>query len=630
MSIRKCLSYGFVFGVWALAFQAEALINPNFTPVTLVDESQQIVAVVLKKGEKAATFEGVSQTALKGDKLAKLPVFDCNKALNDETKKFLVEHIERAGSTPALLFAGKFSETGEAGGAAPEEGDDADKKMFLHVGGKWVDLTSGADSTTWGLVMLNAHMEGTWAGSSDMLLRAVKYRLSDPSADFPVKSGSTWQAPVKIGQIDGLRRLRAVDVDGNGKGCLLAMSDKGDKLFAYDAASKKVKDVTAARKLASKSVAAAWGDFSGDGRLDLASFDGKGLSVCVQKEDGTFLAQPAALSPDAAAACAALTALDAGQKGQASLLIGGGVAPLLVKDVMAKEPRAEALADGGVSGAGLGKAVDCLVADLDNDHAADVLAVYEKGSLLYRGKSAGVFLPAVKCEISGGAASLAACLADFDADGRLDVFTVSEEGSRIWQNEGSGKFVEYISVSGEIAYISKPNSIDCVTCDFNNDGRQDVLISYSDIGAQIFFNRGFRSFGHAHDLDLSENQLLAAAEAGQKSGCAVDLNGDGAQDMVLGLPDGEIWCFDRSTDDGQPLAAIASLSPKNAFKGPVTVTGWIGDHLLGAWSVMPGTADAFFGIRDAGNITLKWQLPGGATQTMDLQIESKPKRIELK
>jgi hypothetical protein len=629
MSFRKCQSYGLVLGALVWAFQAEALINPNFTPVNLVDESQQIIMVTLKKGAQAATFEGVTQTALKGEKLAKMPVLDCNKALNEETKKYLVDFIDRVGSSPALLFMGKFSETGEAG-QAPQEDDRAGQKMFLHIGAKWVDLVGEADGTTYGLIMLNAHMEGTWAGSSDMLLRAVKFRLADPTADFPVKSGASWQAPVQIGKVDGLRKLRAVDLDGNGKGILFAMSDKGDKLFVYDAASKTVKDVTAARKLTSKSVAVAWGDFSGDGKLDLASFDGKVLTVLVQKEDGTFLAQPVALAAEAAAGCSVLAALDVGQKDKAGLLIAGGASPLMLKDVVAAAPLAVPLAEGGTGAAGLGKMADCLVADLDNDQVADVLCVYEKGSLLFKGKSAGAFMPAAKGDISGGTASQAACLADFDSDGRLDVFTVSEEGSRIWQNEGGGKFAEYLNVSGEIAYISKPNSIDCMTSDFNNDGRQDVLITYSDQGAQIFFNRGFRSFGHAHDLDLTENQLLVAAEAGQKAGCAIDLNNDGAQDMVLGLPDGGIWCFDRSTDDGQPLAVIAALSPKHPFKGPVTVTGWVGERLLGAWNVMPGTADAFFGTREAGVITVKWQLPGNGAQKMDVQLESKAKRIELK
>lgn len=630
MASKKIQSYGFMFGLLVWALQAEALINPNFTPVNLVDESQQIIAITLKKSEKVAMFEGVSQIALKGDKLAKLPLFDCNKALNEETKKYLMEHIERAGSMPALLFTGNFSDGGEAGGQVAEDDKDAGRKMFLHVGGKWVDLVSGTDNTTWGLVMLNAHMEGTWAGGSDMLLRAVKFRLSDPSADFPVKAGATWLAPVQIGKVDGLRRLRAVDMDGNGKWGLLATSDKGDRLFAYDAASMKGKDVTAVRKLTAKSVAVAWGDFSGDGKLDLVSFDGKGLTVFVQKDDGAFQAQPVALATDVAAACTVLSALDVGQKDKAGLVIGGGAVALMIKDLLAKEPRAEALAEGVVSGVGLGKAVECLVADLDNDNISDVLCIFENGSMLYKGKVAGRFMPAVKGNLSGGTASQAACLADFDGDGRLDVFTTSEDGSRIWQNEGSGSFVEYIGVSGEIAYISKPNSVDCVTSDFNNDGRQDVLISYSDVGAQIFFNRGFRSFGHAHDLDLTEKQLLTTAETGQKTGCAVDFNGDGAQDMVLGLPNGEIWVFDRSAEDSTPLAAIVSLSSKQAFKGPVTVTGWVGDHLLGAWNVMPGTADAFFGTREAGNITIKWQLPGGVAQKMDMQLESKAKRFELK
>jgi hypothetical protein len=100
--------------------------------------------------------------------------------------------------------------------------------------------------------------------------------------------------------------------------------------------------------------------------------------------------------------------------------------------------------------------------------------------------------------------------------------------------------------------------------------------------------------------------------------------------MIMGLPSGDVWYFQRDTSDGTPLAAVASLPIKHAFKGPVNVTGWIDDRQMGAWNVVPGTQDAFYGMPGAGVFTLKWQLPGGEPQQANLQIENKAKRLEIK
>ena len=75
----------------------------------------------------------------------------------------------------------------------------------------------------------------------------------------------------------------AVDLAGDGRLTLFVASNKGDRLFAFDAKAETFKDVTATRKLRSKSSAFAWGDFNGDARLDLASYDGTTLTGHAQQ-----------------------------------------------------------------------------------------------------------------------------------------------------------------------------------------------------------------------------------------------------------------------------------------------------------------------------------------------------------
>jgi hypothetical protein len=230
--------------------------------------------------------------------------------------------------------------------------------------------------------------------------------------------------------------------------------------------------------------------------------------------------------------------------------------------------------------------------------------------------------------VSLGKGPAGACLGDFDGDGRLDILAFNAEGGSIWDNEGAGKFSNQTALSGEFAYISQGNGGDCMVGDMNNDGRQDALLAYrnaSSAGPHLFFNRGFRSFGHAHTTDLAERHLLPTAndaKDGLQSAGLADLDGDGAQDMVLALNNGEIWTFFRENDDREARMAVAVLPMAGACKGPVTVTGWIGKRCLGAWNVLPGVSAGAFGRTDAGTVTLKWRLPGGKEQTQEVVLEN--------
>jgi hypothetical protein len=204
-------------------------------------------------------------------------------------------------------------------------------------------------------------------------------------------------------------------------------------------------------------------------------------------------------------------------------------------------------------------------------------------------------------------------------DGRTDVFGVAEDGCRLWHNRagraaGELRFEQTVHISGEVAYISKPGGLWGNTCDVNNDGRQDVFFVYGEVpqqGPHIFFNRGFRSFGHAHDIDVTERTLLERLETkGQQHGIVADFTGDGAQDMAVVLKGGELYFFPRAPGKQTPLCARAWLPPGGATVGPVKVTGWNERRCLGAWNVTAGSEEGFFGQSMTGPIRLKWRLPG--------------------
>jgi hypothetical protein len=217
---------------------------------------------------------------------------------------------------------------------------------------------------------------------------------------------------------------------------------------------------------------------------------------------------------------------------------------------------------------------------------------------------------------------------DYDHDGLLDVFVAGEAGCGIWQNRGRLKFEEALEQSGEAAYITKPAAFGGVTCDINNDGRQDFLVSYTRSAPQLFFNRGFRSFGHAHGVDLHEKALLAKASKGTSAGVVADFDGDGAQDMIVVLPDGEAWAFFRKVAGGSALSLSVALPADGTVTGPVSVTGWQGKRCLGTWNVVRGTSEAFFAPETKGPVTLRWTMPGGKAQEKKVVV-LKPTRFAL-
>ncbi|MBM4142120.1 MAG: VCBS repeat-containing protein [Lentisphaerae bacterium] len=612
--IGRTLSAAAMLAAWLAAPAVRALINPRFTPVQLVKQSSLIVSVDVKQGASKEQYTIAILETLKGKTERKSFQLDLTLARDEANAEHLRALV--AAGKPALLFVGEFE--GAEGGAAGQS------LGLMHVSGRWASCV-GREEGVWIFDNVEQQYQAVWAGGTDMLRRAVDYILRDEDPMLPVTDGVSWSPdPVKLATLDGaIRAVRPVDLAGDGKLTLFVARDNGDSLFSCGA-DREFTDITATRGLQSKSAAFAWGDFAGEGRLDLVSCDGKAVTLHAQQADGKFAARP--LDPGAAPAdgCLGLTALDAGPKGRSGFLVSGNGWPVLVALDAEGKPAATPLSAAGIDPAKLGKAGPCLAADFDGDSLADVLALREAGSVLFRGTAVGKFGPGSECVVSLGKGLTGACLGDFDGDGRLDVLAFNSEGWSLWENEGDGKFADRTDMAGEFAYVSQRGGADCVVGDMNNDGRQDILVAYSGTSPHLFFNRGFRSFGHAHTTDLAENHLLPDAnnaEAGQQSACLADFDGDGAQDMALALNGGEIWVFFRENSDGEARMAVAGLPVSGAFKGPVAVTGWIDKRCLGAWNVLPGVSRGNFGRLDAGPVTLKWRLPGGGEQSREIVLE---------
>ena len=604
---------------------ALALINPNFTPNDLVEQSDQILLVKLSKPDNKSQVKMEVLRALKGQKPEGALVLDLSAASQKEWAKHVGELAGARGDSPVPLFIGKYKERGEGEDAEPIEAG------LLQLDRDWVVMDRGKGNV-WNMSHVDAKKQGTWDGGSDMLIKLVEFILKYPDDRVPVDVGCNWSGSKKPGKVEGeARTALALDLDGKGRFVLYVGASGGDRLFGWDAAKKDFADLTGARKLAAKSRLAAWADFDGDGRLDLASWDGTALLICTQGADGSFGAKPAEAGVKVEGSWLSLAALEVGAGKRAGLLVGTDRGPAVVRPAEGGW-KAEALAVPEKAIEALGKASACLVADLDSDGWADVFQPFEKGGLIWKGKGAGAFEAAAKNEMGSGK-DLASCTAgDYDMDGLLDIYMVGPECVHFWNNRGELKFAEAFGHSGEMCYTAQPGGVVAQTMDINNDGLQDLFIANSSEYPHVYFNRGFRSFGKALSIIWENQDFMAETGKGQQCGAMADLNGDGAQDLVAVLKDGNVVVFLRAVPEGEetlPLSAQALLRAGAGTAGPVTVTGWSDRRCLGAWSVSPGSTGGFFGLAAPGEVKLKWKLPGGAELGTKVELEKAAKPVFL-
>ncbi len=638
-----------VTAVTLVATDANALINPNFTPLHLTKDSMLILRVKpVRIGGKGPVVLDIVKV-LKGETGEKQISIDI-AGVEPAQVKALLKAL--AGRTVASFYVGKYRAAaaapggGEDGGMDGMDGGGEDEgepepagvlRGMLHVGRPWYSINRTGKGG-WKLEAQDNKMLGTWDGAPEMLLRAVNYILKNDGATMPseasVASFAELAEPPKLN--GAATAVQAVDVAGDGELALFIVSKAGDQLLRWDADKKAFIDATAKAGLTSKSVAAAWADVSGDGRLDLASWDGAKVVCHIAVDGGKFAARSIEVEGKLPAEVGAITSLASSFAGQAALVLSSPTGATLLTPKGDGQYIATPLPIPAAA-AKFGKAGAALTADFDGDARCDVLVPFEKGGLLYLGTPrAGVFATPKPVAVSFGKLPGGAVVGDWDADGLLDVFIAAAGGCRMYQNHGKGVFVESIEFCGE-TYKTQPGGIAAGVCEINNDGREDLLVFYGNAQSeesampQLYFNRGFRAFGY--DVDANTNvmkQALPDTAKGQKAGLMADLNGDGGPDLVVVLASGEVQIL-MGDDNEDALGLIVSMPAKAKRAGPITVTARIDSRSLGSRSIRPGDGGAYFAIEDPEGITFTYRFPGGKVQKKDPGvIEDGRVRRELK
>lgn len=581
------------------------LINPTFTPVDLVRRSDCVARIEL------GPLTGRDVVPLRVTELHQGAAPGITElALDAGDGDFMRELRGVLGDqrVPALLFAGDYS------AASAKEAGDFDQQPVgaVLVGNTWFGLSREGDR-----LRLNAdplELKTVWAGGDASLALAVRYILADPRADVPTHAGPPWASSVLAASPgDSAQRLLAIDLAPAGqpaKPCLHVLASQGDRLYALTPGATPLTDLTESLGLTSRSRLAAWGDFNGDGRWDLASVDDHALTLHLADSEGRFSPAPAAAVPLADRGVA-ITVLAGATPGRSALALVTRDRLLLVtfgddlKPTIIPLPR---LPDSPPPSA-------CVAADFDADGRTDLACADGQGVVLYRGADAASFAPPVRIasmELNGAVAALLP--ADFDADGRLDLAIVGDMGTVVLDNRGADGWGSGMAGSGELPYNAKPEANGASITDLNADGRTDLAIAYRGMLPQFYFNRGFRCFGYAVGLEPRSDTLDATAtlRAGQRDLIMMPVTAASAADALVLDRDGKLWLLRRKEAAAPTPTLTVALPP--GIAGPVSVVAHDGVRCLGARVAAPGQP-ARFAKPAKGPLVLTWRTADGVEHT---------------
>ena len=161
-------------------------------------------------------------------------------------------------------------------------------------------------------------------------------------------------------------------------------------------------------------------------------------------------------------------------------------------------------------------------------------------------------------------------------------------------------FEDVTRYTGEPSYQIQAGAACAAAGDFNNDTFLDLFIGYGDEASQCFYNRGFRSFAACEMLRVRPDDI-EGADQGQSAAVWADLDGNGSQDLVVALANGDVWVL--STDVGGlqgPRCIQAKAAKDLKCAGPVNVRFSFDNHSFGVRTTGRWAAPAELGVREDG------------------------------
>ena len=318
------------------------------------------------------------------------------------------------------------------------------------------------------------------------------------------------------------------DYDGDGDLDLhVANYGQVDSLYRNDAGVMTPVAVTTMTTGVSNSYGGAWGDYDGDGDLDLSVGIAASSANQLWRNDGggAFVNAAGTAVVGNANSGYATSWGDFDGDGDLDLYVATNTTNVLYSnDGDGTFTNSGQAANGSISyGATWG--------DYDGDGDPDLYVVNSVANALYR-NDAGVLtlLSGVAADASDGRSG---SWGDYDDDGDLDLYVANYSGTSVsnvlYRNDGGDAFVDVSSAAG---VASSSPSLSASWVDYDEDGLLDLYVANTLVSGYSPANQMYRNGGDGTFVDVA--QSAGVADGGNSYGAAWgDYDGDGDPDLYV-------------------------------------------------------------------------------------------------
>jgi hypothetical protein len=376
-----------------------------------------------------------------------------------------------------------------------------------------------------------------------------------------------------------------VDYDNDGDQDLLVLTNGVDKLFLNTGST--FVDVTASAGLVHEGIgeSAAWGDFNGDGYLDLYITNFRGITFGPLDQDHLYL-----------------------NDGDGSF---SNVSALLDIQRM------------------LGPAFAVTFMDYDDDGDQDIYVINDKffGNVLWRNDGPGCDLWCfTDVSVASGAnrpiEGMGIAVGDYDLDGDDDLYFSGDGEMALLQSQlaqGSPVYSEVTVPAGVDVYAEGWGS---VFVDFDNDGWEDLFLSTSN-DQEGRTDRVFRNTGEGDFDDVSDSSG-ASDEAISMGVAYADYDRDGRVDLLVGNFYATYRLYRNTSDAGDWLSVrLTGAGPVNRDAVGAVAVLELSDGRMLRRRVHIGSSfgadhqrDLHFGLGKASPVSLNIRWPDGTQKTL--------------
>ncbi|MBI4917566.1 MAG: VCBS repeat-containing protein [Acidobacteria bacterium] len=273
--------------------------------------------------------------------------------------------------------------------------------------------------------------------------------------------------------------------------------------------------------------AAAWGDFDGDGDLDILlagqATSGERIAMVYRTDGGGTFVDIAAGLVGVSGASLAWGDFDA--DGDLDILLTGYTGSAYVSKIYRNDGGAFVDVGAGLTGVAYGSVA---WGDADNDGDLDILLTGPTGTgriaKVYRNDGGGAF--ADTGAALAGVMYGCAAWGDYDGDGDLDILlagvAVWGELAKVYRNDGGGAFVDVGAPLQPLYYTA------AAWGDYDGDGDLDILLTGWDLDTRVPMTKLYRNDGGAF-VDIGA--ALSSVSLG--SAAWGDCDNDGDLDILL-------------------------------------------------------------------------------------------------